>query len=90
VLPPNSKEEGMKTLLVAAVLSLTLAGGASAHPIGGPHWGHHWHHHGGPGWWGPAVGLGILGGAIGGYEYAQPVPCAYDAYGRPIYCAPGY
>ena len=64
----------------AAIVSLTLAAGSAE---AGP-----WpHHHGGPGWVGPAVGFGILGGIIAAgaasqscYRYT-PV---YDAWGNYI------
>jgi hypothetical protein len=72
----------VKKTLVAAVAALALGGGvavattAPAEAYCGPHGcygGGHWHRGGGWGW-GPAVGLGIIGGAIAGAAIANSGP----------------
>ena len=67
----------LKKTAVAAVAALALAGGvavSTTSPAAAQY--RHWHnggwHHGGG--WGPAVGLGILGGAIAGAAIANSGP----------------
>lgn len=67
----------MKKIALAVILTLTLAGTASAQHRGG----HHHHHGGGGNWVAPLVGGLILGGAI--YGLSQP---SYAA--PPVYVAP--
>ena len=62
----------LKKTAVAAVAALALAGGvavSTTSPAAAQY--RHWHHGGG---WGPAVGLGILGGAIAGAAIANSGP----------------
>ena len=100
----------LKRTALAAVAALALGAGvavstsapADAQQIWRPHNGGGWHGGGGHwhgGGWGPAVGLGILGGAIAGAAIADSGPyygpgpygddcvqprAMYDAWGRYI------
>lgn len=69
----------MKKIALAVILTLTLAGTASAQHRGGHGGGGH-HHNGGGNWVAPLVGGLILGGAI--YGLSQP------SYAAPYYPAP--
>jgi len=69
----------MKKIALAVILTLTLAGTASAQHRGGHGGGGHYHN-GGGNWVAPLVGGLILGGAI--YGLSQP------SYAAPYYPAP--
>jgi hypothetical protein len=64
----------LKKTAVAAVAALALGAGVAA-TVTSPaaaDWRHHGYYHGGG--WGPAVGLGILGGVIAGAAIANSGP----------------
>jgi hypothetical protein len=71
----------LKKAAIAAVAALALGAGVAVSTTApaeaacyGPNcYGGHWHRGGGGGW-GPAVGLGILGGAIAGAAIANSGP----------------
>ncbi len=70
----------LKKTAIAAVAALALGAGvavsttapAEAGPVWhkGGYYGGHWSN----GWWGPAIGLGILGGVLAGAAVANPGP----------------
>jgi hypothetical protein len=69
----------LKKTAIAAVAALALGAGVAVSttaPAEAQAWhqrgyyGGHWRN----GWWGPAIGLGILGGAIAGAAVANPGP----------------
>ncbi len=76
-----------KKTIAASLAAVTLAAAVSATPASAGGWHGGWRHHGG--YWGPAVGLGLFGLAVGAMAASaaaqnecvryQPV---YDAYGN--------
>jgi hypothetical protein len=73
-------------LTTALVAAASLSAVPSAAYARGWHGSGHWH--GGGRWAGPAVGLGILGGALAGAAIASSP--YYYGYGYPYYSYPPY
>lgn len=81
----------LKRLITALLLSVSLLGATAAQAHGGYYgYGGHRGHHGGGGWWGPALGVGLVLGsaAIMANAYSPPPRPPMVVVPGPVMVAP--